>query len=223
MTDREQAAEHLRVIRSLMQRATVYRAISWPTALFGGSLALALAVLLFFRERAAISGGGLEVDRMSEAAWVVCWLVALAVTGSFNAVLIARKAQREEGRFFSPGLKMALRALIPPMVAGAVVGIPMAILSTAAEAAAVWVVFYGLALLATAGFAPKSIPRLGWVCLVFGLAAFLYAHGGFDLPGLGPPARTESPMLEANLIMGSAFGVFHLVYALLVAARKTND
>jgi hypothetical protein len=137
--------------------------------------------------------------------------------------LIARKAQREGGRFLSPGLKMALRAVIPPMIAGGVIGIAMAIRSTAAEGAAIWVVFYGVALLATAGFAPKSIPGLGWVCLVFGLAAFLYAHGALTLFRFGPPERTESPMLEANLIMGIAFGVFHLLYALLVAVAKKND
>jgi hypothetical protein len=93
MTEREQAADHLRVIRSLMERATVYRTISWPTALFGGTLVLVLAVLLFFRERAAIRGGRLEVEYMSEEAWVACWMVALVVTAAFNAVLIARKSK----------------------------------------------------------------------------------------------------------------------------------
>ena len=36
MNERLAAEEHLRVIRSLMERATVYRAISAPTALVGG-------------------------------------------------------------------------------------------------------------------------------------------------------------------------------------------
>jgi hypothetical protein len=40
MTDPEVAADHLKIIRSLMQRATVYRAISAPAAIFGGIIAL---------------------------------------------------------------------------------------------------------------------------------------------------------------------------------------
>ena len=38
MNERTRAEEHLRVIRSLMERATIYRAISAPTALVGGLL-----------------------------------------------------------------------------------------------------------------------------------------------------------------------------------------
>ena len=38
MPTRSEAEEHLRVIRSLMEKATIYRAISAPTALLGGVL-----------------------------------------------------------------------------------------------------------------------------------------------------------------------------------------
>ena len=141
MTEQERAAEHLKVIRSLMERATIYRAISWPTALFGGVVAVILSVLLYFREEVAIGSADSDVTPMSEVAWVAVWLVALVVTGVFNAILVGRKAAREKTAFFSPGLKVALRHLVPPMLAGGVLGV-FQVLSddgTASERAAIWV------------------------------------------------------------------------------------
>ena len=94
---------------------------------------------------------------------------------------------------------------------------PSTLSGTAAEGASIWVICYGLALLATRGFAPRSIPWLGWVFLIAGIAAFVYAcsDGANPLPGVGAPAHMESPMLEANLTMGVCFGVFHLIYGLI--------
>ena len=218
MTEREQAADHLKVIRSLMERATVYRTISWPTSLMGGSLAVILAALIFLREQAAINEGTIGEKGISEEAWIICWMVALVLTVCFNAWLVSRKSRREGRPFFSPGLKMGLRALFPSMLAGGVIGVGLTLSGTAAIGASVWVTCYGLALLATRGLAPVSMSRLGYAFLAAGLASFLYAwsDGANPLPGLGAPEHMESAMLEANLIMGICFGLFHLVYGLIV-------
>lgn len=220
MTEQDRAAENLNVIRSLMERATIYRALSWPTAFFGGILALILSALLYFREDLAIAGGGDAPTLMSEAAWIGCWLVALVVTGVFNSILIKRKSSRSETPFFSPGLKMALRALVPPMLAGGVMGVGHALSTggTAAGCAAIWVICYGLALLATIGISPRSIRWLGWSFLLAGVMIYMFAwsDGGHPLPWFGAMDHMESPMLEANLIMGLCFGIFHVVYGLIV-------
>jgi hypothetical protein len=50
MHERERAEEDLRVIRTLMERATIYRAISAPTALAGGVLAVTLTAIIWVRE-----------------------------------------------------------------------------------------------------------------------------------------------------------------------------
>ncbi|MBI23010.1 MAG: hypothetical protein CMN05_05385 [Roseibacillus sp.] len=147
-------------------------------------------------------------------------MVALILTTFFNVMLVSQKSKREGRPFFSPGLKMALRAFVPPMLAGGVLGIALTLKADAAAAAgaSVWVTCYGLALLATRGLAPASIPRLGLAFLIAGLAAFLYSwsDGANPLPVMGTPERMESLMLEANLIMGFCFGFFHLVYGVIV-------
>ncbi|MFL2480182.1 MAG: hypothetical protein ACJ0K4_11600 [Verrucomicrobiales bacterium] len=40
MKDSDHAVEHLKVIRGMMEKATIYRAISAPAAIFGGLLAM---------------------------------------------------------------------------------------------------------------------------------------------------------------------------------------
>ena len=74
-----------------------------------------LSALIFFRERAAIDEGMIAERAISEEAWVFCWMVALALTVFFNAWLVSRKSRREGRPFFSPGLKMGLRALLPSL------------------------------------------------------------------------------------------------------------
>ena len=155
----------------------------------------------------------------------MCWIVALILTAAFNGFLISRKSRSEKRPFFSPGLKMALRAFVPPMLAGGIIGNALTLSVTPAIGASLWVIFYGLALLATRGLAPVSIPRLGWLLLVSGLASFLYScsDGAYPLPGLGVPEHMESPMLEANLIMGICFGFFHLVYGVIVMRNSRRE
>ena len=51
MDERHRAEEHLRVIRTLMERATIYRAISASTALIGGLIALGLTSTIWASER----------------------------------------------------------------------------------------------------------------------------------------------------------------------------
>ena len=54
MTTQEEAVEQLRIIRSMMERATIFRALSGETALIGGAVSMTVA---WFR-RNAIAGSG---------------------------------------------------------------------------------------------------------------------------------------------------------------------
>ena len=51
MIARSEAEEHLRVIRSLMEKATIYRALSAPAALVGGLLTISASAYLMWKAR----------------------------------------------------------------------------------------------------------------------------------------------------------------------------
>jgi hypothetical protein len=190
------AEENLRTIRTLMERATVYRAISAGPALLGGLLAIALATVLQAKGT-AVSG----------PAFAASWVGALLVVGVFNTALLIREARLRGATFPSPSTRHGLRALAPPMSACGLMG--LAIIWTGGDAGlgvAMWVVGYGLGLLATASFAPRSIRALGWAFLLAGMGWFFWRE-------LTPGAGVDDNR-DAARMMGVTFGGFHLVYAI---------
>lgn len=206
MSTTEAALENLRIIRSLMEKAHIYRAVSAPAALTGGVLALVASA---WPVQHALSHFGDPV--MCEACFLQMWLAILVVASVLNVVLLAREAKRRSQPFVSPGMRMALRAFAPPMLVGGVVGIGLIMfLNQLVMAALIWALCYGLALLATASFSPRSLVRLGWAFVITGLVLFLTWAANSDVRML---ASDEAP---ASLIMGITFGLLHVVYAVAV-------
>lgn len=202
--DRE-AANHLKTIRALMERATVYRAISAPTALAGGLLTLALCAWFWT---------GDSSGRPTPEAFVGLWTGALAAVTGLNFWLLFRSARQRGDAFASSGMRMALRSVAPPLAAGFVLGSLAAVTrsSSYADIAAFWILFYGLALLAMGSFAPRSLLVLGAAFLGLGLLAFM------------PTVRAlEGRSFQASLIyMAISFGLLHLLYAGYVFASQQN-
>ncbi|MES2735536.1 MAG: hypothetical protein V4672_04410 [Verrucomicrobiota bacterium] len=206
MSTQQDALENLRVIRSLMEKAHIYRAISAPAALLGGVMAVAAAGFTGWQ---MWQKGGLA-DAMGHL-FLWQWLGILAITSTVNVALLAREASRRGQPLVSEGMRMALRAILPPLLVGGVFGTCLIIyLQNHVVATLLWVVCYGLALLATASFSPRSLVRLGWIFIILGLGLFwAYAANG-DIRLLSQDDAI------ANLIMGLTFGVCHVGYAAAV-------
>ncbi|MCX6856783.1 MAG: hypothetical protein NTV80_17985, partial [Verrucomicrobia bacterium] len=84
-------------------------------------------------------------------------------------------------------------------------------------AALIWIVCYGLALLATASFSPRSLVRLGWMFITSGLLFFWFFAATGDL------ALQPLPSSHAFLAMGLTFGLLHIVYAVAVFVSKKPE
>lgn len=213
------AVEHLRIIRTLMERANLYRSVSAPAALIGGLMALGLAVYgvkhnVFPRDADTISNDFRSREFLS------AWLGVLAVSGVANLLLLMRESGGKGQPFITDGLRMALRAVVPPMLTGGVLGVCLIWFNEEVELAAlVWILCYGLALQATVSFAPRGIIRLARAFLVTGqaLTVFWFWNGG-----LGMFQRSEAP---ASLFMGLTFGLFHVIYgvAVFLSSPRKND
>jgi len=206
MSQTQAAIEHLRVIRSLMEKAHIYRAVSAPAALLGG--VLALGATLWPVVHAAETHGDAV---FSNATFLLIWHGILAACTVLNVVLLAREAARRGQSLVSDGMKMALRAVSPPLIVGGVLAGGLVIwLQNLTLAALIWVLCYGLALLATASFSPKSLTRLGWAFVIAGLVLFLVWAANGEVRDL----RTD--LGPASLVMALTFGLLHIVYAIAV-------
>ena len=202
--NRTEAEESLRVIRSLMEKATIYRAISAPTALVGG-----LASVLVGGAFARVAAGDSEFP----LTFIAVWLGVLALTAASNAFFIRREAILRGEPFISSGMKMALWALLPSHLTAAIGTVIAVVLHGTVRMGGfylmlpyLWCICYGVGLLAMSHFAPRSITRLGWAFLLAGLLATANAFIGFPRP-FGGGER------EAYTVMAITFGLFHLIYA----------
>jgi len=208
MNERPSAEENLRVIRTLMERATVYRAISAPTALVAGLLSISAAAAIFLSEANVTVGRPIRSRQFA-----ITWIIVLILSLAANTFFVWREARKTGRPFISPGMKLALRAIAPCLL------IPAAFTGwffttgylggEELELVVVWVAFYGLALLATALFAPHSLAVLGWAFLFTGLSVPALVNWIEGLPGDVP-----------NLAMGITFGLYHLIYAAATWPRK---
>jgi hypothetical protein len=210
--ERAKAEEDLRVIRSLMERATVYRAISAPSAVVAGFFSLLAAGGIYWNNKYNRASENIIGGRQ----FVLIWIAVLVVALVANIFFIWREARRNGRPFFSSGMKLALKAIGPCLLIPAAFTIwffSTGYLGGAElELVAVWVLFYGLALLSTALFAPRSLIILGWAFLLTGLSV--------------PIVLDANENFSANLplaIMAVTFGVYHLIYAGCTWRRKTAE
>jgi hypothetical protein len=199
------AAEHLQVIRTLMERSALYRRTLGPVMVYVGSVGCV----------AALGGIALDVGALRPfSAW---WLMAglVAVGGAFA---IARRQAVEEGEpVWSPPALRVTQALLPPLAAGLLLS--LALLVFAAEGLR-WLfvfgnaLFYGCAVHAAGFSMPRGMKLFGWL-IIIASGAVLSAR-----LALAPTAGSSVD----HALMGGLFGVAHLAYgAYLVVTepRKT--
>jgi hypothetical protein len=209
MTEPTEAEENLRIIRQLMERATVYRAVAAPSALVAGILSLLTAASVYYNNEVRSLLGRTVGPRE----FAVLWVVVLILAAMANIFFLWREADRDGRPFFSSGMRLALQAIAPTLL------IPAAFTlwffrngylgAQELQLVTVWVAFYGLALLSTSLFAPRSLSLLGWAFLLTALATPVLGDRIDDLTDDVP-----------DTIMGLSFGVYHLVYAIATWRRR---
>jgi hypothetical protein len=189
------AVEHLQTIRTLMERSAVYRRALAPIMLFVGFIGVLAAVV------------GLSFHLDSPKDFSGLWLAA-AVVAIVGALLIARKqAFKDREPFWSPPTRRVTQALLPPLIAGMILGVVFGLGSSGNYIdftlllPFLWALFYGCALHAAGFFMSRGVRWFGWIYI--GLACgSLYFLTEF---------RPEADF-SAHWLMGFFFGVLHLAY-----------
>jgi FtsH-binding integral membrane protein len=191
------AAEHLQVIRTLMERSALYRRALGPIMIACGVIGLAAATTSCF----------VKIERPSHFAafWLGVSLLGLVV----SFLLVRRQALKEAEPFWSPPTRRVSQALLPAFVVGLVGGIvflahPSLDASANWYLAVFWTAIYGCALHAAGFFMQRGIRLFGWIFILGATVAFM---AGFARPEL----RTSE---AAHYVMGLFFGLLHLAYGI---------
>jgi hypothetical protein len=199
------AAEHLQVIRTLMERAALYRRTLAPIMLYLGSVG-------------TLAGAGGILFRIDALPPFYAWWSAAAALALAGAFFIARRQAVHDGEpFWSPPTLRVAQALAPPLAAGLVLGLAMPMFE-ATPPRGLFVLgstlFYGCALHAAGTFMPRGMKLFGWAVIV------VSAAGAAGLAVLEP--EVAGPRL-AHAVMGAVFGVLHLAYGAYLYATERRE
>jgi len=144
-----QAAEHLQVIRTLMERSALYRRALAPIMLFAGIAGLlATAVGLVFH---------LDSTRAFTSLWLGTAVVVVA--GAFY--IARRQAFKDSEPFWFPPTRRIAEALFPPLLIGFFLGLLLMIQIQEGNDLVdllpmLWALLYGCALHAAGFFVPRG-------------------------------------------------------------------
>jgi hypothetical protein len=190
------AAENLQTIRTLMERAAVYRRALAPVMMLTGVVGLA----------AGAAGWFIPCDSSSRV--ILFWfaVAAVALVGSF--VVIRRQALSDHEPFWSPPTRRVAQAMLPCLFIGLIAGLMLVFGGDEAgltwALVALWMALYGAALHSAGFFMPRGIKVLGWLFIMGGTLLLLGLFAVGD----------NLEFRHANLVMGGAFGGLHLAYGI---------
>jgi hypothetical protein len=195
LMDPNWAAEHLQVIRTIMERAAVYRRALAPIMIVTGSIGVL----------AGIAGWLLRIQ--APQAFIGYWAGVAVVALILAFVMVRRQALREAEPFWSPPTRRVAQALLAPLFVGSVFGVlgfaaPASIGLQPATLPSLWVLLYGCALTAAGFFMQRGIKLLGWLFIFCGCALMARFSSG------------PLSLLGGHQIMGGVFGGFHLAYGI---------
>ncbi len=196
------AEENLQVIRTLMERAGLYRWALAPVMLTVGLLGLG----------GAFAGEVLGFD--SAPSFIRLWFLVAFAAIAFSLLIVRRQALRSEERFWTPPTKKVCMAMTPALTAGFLIAaVPM--LDSGGSASAVgyvfaWPLLYGCALHSAGQFISRGVRLLGWAFVFSAVFLGYLAISSNSHTGLRDNAIV---WLRPHRLMGCMFGGLHLLAA----------
>jgi MFS family permease len=182
----ERAMDNLRFIRETMEAAGTFTAVSgWGTAVIG--LTAVIAALVADRQQ-------------DDVAWVLVW-AAEAILAAIVAVwFMWHKAKSASLPLLTGSARKLLFSFSPVFVVGMVVTIAFLAQGLVSMLPGVWMLLYGVGVVAAGAFSVRIVPVMGAAFIVTGTVALFV------------PAWNT-----ATLIAG--FGALHVVFGFLIARR----
>jgi hypothetical protein len=202
--DQREAAEQLQTIRTLMERAALYRRALGPTLVGIGLLGLVAGAVGYLWVRTTTG----------PEPFVFFWCAVAVLAVGWTAIQVRGQALRAGEPFWTPPTRRVLAAMTPPHAVALLLTLIFCVESLPIRPvvfAVLWMLLYGLGLHAAGHFTLRGFRTLGWGFIVFGLV----------LTALISPLGLQDTA-RVHLAMGITFGLGHLAAGgwVLAAERK---
>lgn len=183
----DHAIADIRYIRAAMERAANFTAVP---GLGGVCMGLTAVAAAFMAARQATA-----------LAWLTVWVTELVLAVAIGGLAMVDKARRTSTPLFAGAGRKFLLAFAPPILAGALLTWPLFQAGLLGVLAAVWLMLYGVAIIAGGAHSAAIVPSMGLAYL-----------------GLGAVALVAPPAL-CDLLLGAGFGGLHIVFGFWIYRR----
>ncbi|HTM00609.1 MAG TPA: hypothetical protein VL503_05745 [Candidatus Omnitrophota bacterium] len=162
----DRAQEHLRFIRSAMERAGSFTAVpGW------GGVAMGIT---------ALAAAWLASRAVTPEAWLSTWLVESVVAFLIGCAAIRVKAARSGTPLFDGSARRFALTLAPPIAAGAIATVALARQGQTGILPGLWLLLYGAAVVTGGAASVRVVPLLGVSLMALGAAALAAPAGWGD-------------------------------------------
>jgi hypothetical protein len=181
------AMDNLRFIRETMAAAATFTAVSgWGTVIIGLT---------------ALVAAGLASSTDSITRWVFIWTCEAVLSVAISVYAMALKARAAGLPLWSEPARKIVFSFVPPLAVGALLTLVCYEHSLIALLPGIWMLLYGVGVVAAGTFSVRIVPVMGLAFMVVGTVA-LFA----------PPSWTTA-------CMAAGFGGLHLFFGVLIARR----
>ena len=193
----ERAANNLLFIRDTMERAGSFTGISGLACVGMGGVALAGAYIASWR--------------LGDDWWVWVWAGVATLGWTTGVAGMWLKARRTGTPLMAGAGKRFILGFSPPIVAGIIVTELFHRLGMDALMPGVWLLMYGVAILAGGAYSVRIVPLFGAFLMVLGHVVLL-------LPIPHEPLLISTMNVD-DVILAAAFGGLHILFGLIVIRR----
>lgn len=141
--------------------------------------------------------------------WIDVWMTAAVAAFILGGILVIRQATRRGALLLSSPIRKFLLCLCPPLLAGAVLTFTLWRVGMERLIPGTWLLLYGCAVISastvTSALNLRLIGSMGGIFAALGLIA------------LGAPPASHT------LILGSGFGVLHLIFGILIGHMNHGE
>jgi hypothetical protein len=181
------AMDNLRFIRETMEAAATFTAVSgWGMVVTGFT---------------AVGAALLSAATDSPARWLFIWLCEAVLSVGISAYTMALKARAAKLPLWSEPARKILFSFAPPLLVGALLTLVFFERSLLSLLPGVWMLLYGVGVVAAGTFSVRIVPVMGIAFMVVGTVALF------------------APASWATACMVAGFGGLHLFFGTLIARR----
>lgn len=167
----DRAGADLRYIRSAMERAGSFTAVSgWGTVAMGTT---------------ALAAAAVAAMQPTFGRWLAVWLAAAVIAVATGGIAMVAKARRLEASLVAPPARKFAMGFAPAIGTGAVLTAVLLRAGAIELIPGTWLATYGCAVVAAGAFSVPTVPVAGVCFLALGMTALVFPGAGDVLLALG--------------------------------------